>query len=75
MTTKATAKPKPERCKECGLCVFHCPKKAITFSESTNSRGQHYVKVDEEKCVGCGCCYLTCPDGVLEITNDRGEAR
>ncbi len=75
MTTKATARPEPERCKECGLCVFHCPKKAIAFAQATNSRGCHFVVVDDEKCVGCGFCYVTCPDGVMEIRLDGREAR
>lgn len=75
MTTKATARPEPERCKECGLCVHYCPKKAIAFSLETNSRGCHFVVVDETKCVACGFCYITCPDGVLEITADRRAAR
>lgn len=61
---------KPERCKQCGLCVANCPKKAIEFREELNSSGYRAVVVDDEKCVGCGTCYITCPDGVYEILGD-----
>jgi len=67
MTYKTKAKPRPERCKECGLCLFHCPKQALSFSQAANQRGCHYPAVAEEKCIGCGFCYITCPDGVMEI--------
>lgn len=56
-----------ERCKECGLCVNNCPKKAISFSEHINSFGYHPVMIDDDKCIGCGICYTTCPDGVYHI--------
>ncbi len=39
---------RPERCKECGLCVVDCPKKAISFAEETNSAGYHYTVIDDE---------------------------
>jgi 2-oxoglutarate ferredoxin oxidoreductase subunit delta len=65
MTVKV--KYKQERCKQCGLCVAKCPKKAISFSEDMNAAGYRPVTVDHEKCIGCGACYIMCPDMVYEI--------
>lgn len=64
---------KEERCKQCGLCIQHCPKEAISFSERFNSAGYSPVEVDQEKCIKCGICYSMCPDGVYEITNNGQE--
>ncbi|WP_130863281.1 4Fe-4S dicluster domain-containing protein [Bacilliculturomica massiliensis] len=55
------------RCKECGLCIAHCPKEAIYLRSEVNSKGYRTVVVREDKCIGCGMCYLTCPDGVYQI--------
>ncbi|MCT4593423.1 MAG: 4Fe-4S binding protein [Anaeromicrobium sp.] len=55
------------RCKECGLCVVNCPKKAIKFSEEINNSGYKPVEINDELCIACGICYVTCPDGVYEI--------
>jgi len=60
-------KVKQERCKQCGLCVVNCPKKAISFIEEINTAGYRPVNIDDEKCVGCGICYTVCPDGVYEV--------
>lgn len=62
---------KPERCKQCGLCVATCPKDAIKFQDEMNSNGYRYVEIDHEKCIACGMCYLTCPDGVYEVLGDK----
>jgi 2-oxoglutarate ferredoxin oxidoreductase subunit delta len=56
-----------ERCKECGLCMHHCPKGAITKSAVLNNNGYYPVQIDDEKCIGCGICYTTCPDGVFHV--------
>lgn len=58
---------KPERCKECGLCIEFCPRKCIVFSSELNSSGYHYTVIDRESCIGCGSCYVVCPDGVYTI--------
>ena len=58
---------KRERCKECGLCINHCPKKAISKSDSLNANGYYPVQIDDELCIGCGICYTTCPDGVFHV--------
>ena len=56
-----------ERGKSCGLCVRHCPKKAVNFSGKFNGSGYDYVQINDEKCIGCGMCYITCPDQVFEV--------
>lgn len=61
-----------ERCKQCGICVANCPKKAISFREEINLKGYQAVVVDDELCIGCGICYTMCPDWVFEILGDRG---
>lgn len=58
---------RPERCKQCGICVHRCPKKAISFGSEINKAGYHYTVVDHEACIACGTCYIVCPDGVYEI--------
>lgn len=58
---------KPERCKQCGLCVTACPKEAISFADEINAAGYNYTIVDHEKCIRCGICYQVCPDGVYQI--------
>jgi len=61
---------KAERCKACGLCIQHCPKKCIKLSETLNNAGYHPVVVDEKECIVCGACYVMCPDGVHELHAD-----
>lgn len=56
-----------ERCKECGLCMAYCPKKAIKMTDELNTRGYKHIAVMEEICIGCGICYTVCPDGVFSI--------
>ncbi len=63
---------KAERCKQCGLCMEHCPKKCLTASSGLNESGYRPVTVDAGACIGCGICYTVCPDGVFEITGAPG---
>ncbi len=58
---------KAERCKSCGLCIAHCPKKCISFGQTMNKLGYHPVEINHGACVACGSCYATCPDGVYAI--------
>lgn len=63
---------KQEKCKQCGICVVNCPKKAIAFSAEININGYRPVVVNDDLCIGCGICYTMCPDWVYEILGDRG---
>ncbi|MDO5062746.1 MAG: 4Fe-4S binding protein [Peptostreptococcaceae bacterium] len=64
---------KPQRCKQCGLCVANCPKQAISFAQEINKNGYNYTVVDHEKCIKCGICYTVCPDGVYTIAENVQE--
>lgn len=57
-----------ERCKGCGLCIAHCPKKILAKTEDVNTQGAYYaVCIDESQCIACGACVLMCPDVAIEI--------
>jgi 2-oxoglutarate ferredoxin oxidoreductase subunit delta len=60
-----------ERCKECGICVEACPKKAISFKDEISLTGYRPVVINDDLCTGCGICYTMCPDWVFEILGDR----
>ena len=62
-----------DRCKECGFCIHHCPKQAISKCNTLNAGGYYPVQVDDEACIACGMCYITCPDGVFYISGDIEE--
>jgi len=47
-----------EQCRACGLCVKHCPPKAMTL----NGNGLH---IDYQRCIGCFCCQELCPHGAI----------
>lgn len=40
-----------DRCKECGLCIHHCPRKAISKCDVLNANGYYPVQVDDEACI------------------------
>ena len=61
---------RPERCKECSLCINFCPDSALEYSESFNDLGHRPVRWKGE-CRLCGICYTVCPDYVFEITDDK----
>lgn len=44
-------------CVNCGACVKHCPKEALSIDEN----GQ--VKFEAEKCCECDTCIKVCPNG------------
>jgi electron transport complex protein RnfB len=51
-----------ERCRVCGLCVPHCPTRAIAGREEPSPR----VEIIGEKCTGCGICTMVCPVDAIE---------
>ena len=58
-----------DMCKECGLCVFFCPDKALEFEHEFNPKGYHPVKW-KGACSFCGRCCIVCPDSVMEIIEE-----
>ena len=59
---------KEDKCKNCQLCIYFCPKGVLGISKKLNEQGFHPTKVmHAEKCSGCGICFLVCPDAAIEI--------
>jgi 2-oxoglutarate ferredoxin oxidoreductase subunit delta len=62
-----------DRCKGCGFCIEFCPRKVLTISKRTNSKGYHPPEVvDGDHCTNCGLCALLCPDFAIYV-EDGGE--
>ena len=59
-----------ERCKGCHYCVNACPKKCVTLSGNTNSKGYETVVFNEADCIACGSCYTMCPDFAIMIEKE-----
>lgn len=58
-----------ERCKECGLCINHCPKGVLVRGKELNTRGFRYVIPQyAEKCIGCKMCEYICPDFAIFVS-------
>ncbi|MBE0477720.1 DUF362 domain-containing protein [Candidatus Aerophobetes bacterium] len=49
-----------ENCVACGVCVKHCPTKAIKFASSI-------PKIQRKKCIKCFCCQEFCPEKAIII--------
>jgi len=45
------------KCIKCGICMRHCPKKAISLKP--------YPVIDTKKCIRCFCCIELCPHHAL----------
>lgn len=57
-----------ELCKGCGLCIEHCPKKVIEFSDKFNKLGYKYAQYKGEGCTGCNICFYLCPEpGAIQV--------
>lgn len=57
-------------CKGCGLCLFKCPLRAISWdSKNLGVYGTPSVKVDINKCIACNLCSLVCPDSAIRVEN------
>lgn len=57
-----------EYCKGCEICVFFCPKSALSLSDKLNASG--YMPVifnDNGECTGCATCALVCPEVAIEV--------
>ncbi len=44
-----------KQCINCGVCVEHCPEKALSFEEGK-------VSFDASKCISCDTCIKVCPN-------------
>jgi 2-oxoglutarate ferredoxin oxidoreductase subunit delta len=66
--TKGSIKIYSELCKECGLCIHFCPKKAIVRSDRLNAAGYQSAafKMDGE-CTGCAICAVVCAEVAIEV--------
>jgi len=53
-----------DRCLRCGLCVTHCPPKAMTIEKDR-------LRIDTRRCIGCFCCQELCPYGALHTRQGR----
>ncbi|RLG72585.1 MAG: tungsten formylmethanofuran dehydrogenase [Methanobacteriota archaeon] len=69
MVTRGFVTIDKDRCKSCGLCVEHCPKKLLRISNELYHTGFHPAEWVDPKgeCTGCGICYTHCPDAAITI--------
>lgn len=46
------------RCRQCGLCISHCPPRAMVLNG--------FPLIDKRRCISCFCCQELCPHGAIE---------
>jgi heterodisulfide reductase subunit A len=56
----------PKKCDGCGVCVEHCPAKAIQIVSSK-------ATIDAISCLGCGVCVPKCPKEAIDLKNCTNE--
>jgi uncharacterized protein (DUF362 family)/Pyruvate/2-oxoacid:ferredoxin oxidoreductase delta subunit len=54
----------PKLCQKCGVCLAHCPPKAIA-----EIKGE--MRIDGDKCISCYCCHELCAFHAIRITEPR----
>ena len=60
-----------EFCKGCEICIFFCPKGAISDSDKLNASGYRVAAFDDAKeCTGCAVCAVVCPEAAIEVYRD-----
>jgi 2-oxoglutarate ferredoxin oxidoreductase subunit delta len=70
-TVKGTITIARELCKECGLCIYFCPKKVIVQSDRLNAAGYQSAEFkDNGGCTGCAVCAIVCPEVAIEVYRD-----
>ena len=67
MEMHSASKPEiiTEKCVSCGMCIRHCPEKAISYNKDLNAQ------IDYEKCIGCGQCVASCHYGAAKAVYDE----
>ena len=50
-------------CKECGICMTHCPKQAIKMTP--------FPKINYRKCILCYCCHELCPYHAFKLKKTK----
>jgi ferredoxin len=48
-------------CKQCGICVAHCPVGAMTMPPEA------YPRADKDICISCYCCQEMCPEDAIVL--------
>ena len=47
-------------CKQCGICMTHCPPSAISEKNGT-------FQIDRKKCISCFCCQELCGNDAVRV--------
>jgi len=62
----------PGHCKSCGICVYRCPSKALSFNPKIGGvYGMPTSTCDIKRCIGCGLCERVCPEGAIEVKKKK----
>lgn len=57
-------------CKQCGLCYWICPTRALVKGELL------YPKIEDEgKCIGCMLCENICPEMAIDVVPKAEEVK
>ncbi|MFC2066438.1 4Fe-4S binding protein [Chloroflexota bacterium] len=55
-------------CKGCEICIFFCPKGAISVSDKLNASSYLPAIFDNTgECTGCAKCAVVCPEVAIEV--------
>jgi 2-oxoglutarate ferredoxin oxidoreductase subunit delta len=58
----------PALCKSCGLCIEVCPRKCLSWDDSTLGHfNQPTIKCDIKNCIQCKICENACPDMAIRV--------